>query len=205
MLAIALLVTWRSIPARAGEPATEPECSGPRKVYPRACGGTVLGRRRNKTLQGLSPRVRGNPRPRAPARRCGTVYPRACGGTGINRHRVPCVGGLSPRVRGNRDAHRLPVGEPGSIPARAGEPQGPVAAEPRVWVYPRACGGTSWAVGLKLLITGLSPRVRGNLLFDRAQSVGKRSIPARAREPARPAPQTAAAWVYPRACGGTFS
>ena len=101
VLAIALLVTWRSIPARAGEPATEPECSGPRKVYPRACGGTVLGRRRNKTLRGLSPRVRGNLRRRRvglgkrgsiparagePACCIGTlslekVYPRACGGT----------------------------------------------------------------------------------------------------------------------------
>ena len=53
----------RSIPARAGEPP-RPNASrwhGP--VYPRACGGTPAEGPDHRTVAGLSPRVRGNPRP----------------------------------------------------------------------------------------------------------------------------------------------
>ena len=71
---------------------------------------------------GLSPRVRGNPRPGAqvagiigsipacagepsdtlPVRRFQWVYPRVCGGTGTCRLAGVVVRGLSPRVRGNQ-------------------------------------------------------------------------------------------------------
>ena len=134
----------RSIPARAGEPARTARYAEWRRVYPRACGGTVSEALAVERRDGLSPRVRGNQRFVAVGRfavrsipaRAGEppeynpgdwqcrVYPRACGGTtnckaGIGE---PC--GLSPRVRGN------PVlCIPGwlcirSIPARAGEPPG---------------------------------------------------------------------------------
>ena len=109
------------------------------RVYPRACGGTRDDATFDKTLRGLSPRVRGNPAPgdlqlarmgSIPARAgepaqllvCvlrGRVYPRACGGTGWRI--LAELGGLSPRVRGN--------------PGMADQ------AEPAK-VYPRACGGT---------------------------------------------------------------
>ena len=68
----------------------------------------------------------------------------------------------------------------GSIPARAGEPSPKPTA-----VYPRACGGTGDELFEVDPDGGLSPRVRGNHVFNRAL------------QPTRP--------VYPRACGGTFS
>ena len=50
-----------SIPAYAGEPATacgRTRCAG---VYPRVCGGTLVGAARAIGDGGLSPRMRGNP------------------------------------------------------------------------------------------------------------------------------------------------
>ena len=131
-----------SIPARAGEPLRGRPWPSRREVYPRACGGTTAKTHLETAVMGLSPRVRGN--------RCGavhrdqccgsiparageppssisrlaspTVYPRACGGTS---HMIlgSCRSlGLSPRVRGNRLVVGQDHDDPGSIPARAGEP-----------------------------------------------------------------------------------
>ena len=52
-----------SIPACAGEPLSTTPSVAMTAVYPRVCGGTpVLGRRLD-AVDGLSPRVRGNPIP----------------------------------------------------------------------------------------------------------------------------------------------
>ena len=86
-------------------------------------------------------------------------------------------------VRGNRNAelrHALPRR---SIPARAGEPQARTHWHGNRGVYPRACGGTVASVVMTSTVTGLSPRVRGNLLHLASPLV---VLP-----------------VYPRACGGT--
>ena len=56
-----------SIPARAGEPGWRLYGMGPHRVYPRACGGTVMADFVSDPSGGLSPRVRGNPSRR---RRC---------------------------------------------------------------------------------------------------------------------------------------
>ena len=50
---------------------------------------------------------------------------------------------------------------------------------------------------------GLSPRVRGNLLFADVQAAEFRSIPACAGEPADRVPKGGPVPVYPRVCGGT--
>ena len=113
---------WGSIPACAGEPTTVELRRKTLMVYPRVCGGTadyppVLALR-----NGLSPRVRGNRRARAPLRdwlgsipACAgepvtapliavswPVYPRVCGGTRTSCAPIWQIQGLSPRVRGNR-------------------------------------------------------------------------------------------------------
>ena len=54
--------SMRSIPACAGEPPGGPSHYRNRRVYPRVCGGTVLGSALPSVLVGLSPRVRGNRR-----------------------------------------------------------------------------------------------------------------------------------------------
>ena len=49
-----------SIPACAGEPSSRRSRGGAGRVYPRVCGGTVVGTLFRGATQGLSPRVRGN-------------------------------------------------------------------------------------------------------------------------------------------------
>ena len=51
---------YRSIPARAGEPAWCPCAGNWPTVYPRACGGTARWASTPTRRRGLSPRVRGN-------------------------------------------------------------------------------------------------------------------------------------------------
>ena len=51
-----------SIPARAGEPGPSGVRNRATPVYPRACGGTESMPSCSRTHQGLSPRVRGNPK-----------------------------------------------------------------------------------------------------------------------------------------------
>ena len=90
-----------TIPAHAGEPHPDYKESGPKRDYPRACGGTNPVQPNNAGHEGLSPRMRGNPRVKHCSTKCaGTIpahagepgpsarssspsgdYPRACGGT----------------------------------------------------------------------------------------------------------------------------
>ena len=128
-------------------------------------------------LDGLSPRVRGNPyppghvarqkrsiparagelphRPNAP---CPKVYPRACGGTGHSTPRR--ARGLSPRVRGNRRTSPWTV-QREVYPRACG---GTVHMRNYPYdvdkVYPRACGGTT-SLGLAVAITRVYPRACG--------------------------------------------
>ena len=68
-----------SIPACAGEPWRR--CSGfrPCRVYPRVCGGTGFKSGVGGGVEGLSPRVRGNPIPPLPPLTAGRSIP-ACAG-----------------------------------------------------------------------------------------------------------------------------
>ncbi len=93
----------------------------------------------------------------------------------------------------------------GSIPARAGEPQAAASWVDDDGVYPRACGGTQRRAGGASHDVGLSPRVRGNLHAGRRADIRSRSIPARAGEPSLAFAASQSSWVYPRACGGTYS
>ena len=52
-------------------------------------------------------------------------------------------------------------------------------------------------------MAGLSPRMRGNPLSERTDSIWRRSIPAYAGEPARMVLSSPMVRVYPRVCGGT--
>ena len=110
-----------SIPACAGEPRRHQGGGGCGEVYPRVCGGTTPAPAEGRRVEGLSPRVRGNPavpvrqrsdRGSIPA--CAgeppdplvisawdEVYPRVCGGTSSGGRAGGRAQGLSPRVRGN--------------------------------------------------------------------------------------------------------
>ena len=70
-------------------------------------------------------------------------------------------------------------------------------------VYPRECGGTSRKASIWVKIKGLSPRVRGNRLFQVVTKATGRSIPASAGEPVQFLVVATTSTVYPRECGGT--
>ena len=111
----------RSIPACAGEPFHRLSSSEMLMVYPRVCGGTPPRTPCYRDLEGLSPRVRGNPpgngyrwapqrsipacagepHPRWTYYQRNLVYPRVCGGTTPTLTSSSAARGLSPRVRGN--------------------------------------------------------------------------------------------------------
>ena len=171
-----------SIPAYAGEPSRPVRVPSGGGVYPRVCGGTAVIGFFDGLIDGLSPRMRGNPR-YAPAaviprrsipayageppgcqlrpRRNG-VYPRVCGGTWYDLYLAPTLPGLSPRMRGNHVTCVHGITKGGSIPAYAGEPRIPVMPPHRLGVYPRVCGGTTLRRAREPQERGLSPRMRGN-------------------------------------------
>ena len=216
---------WRSIPACAGEPTLSLGSHTATTVYPRVCGGTSISRRYKSSPYGLSPRVRGNPsdfreskRQRGSIPACAgepdeeaqrgaglPVYPRVCGGTLDSSDEDAPAMGLSPRVRGNLPDLAPSVSYIGSIPACAGEPKEKRGQSAGVKVYPRVCGGTRRKLPTAWTNTGLSPRVRGNLLCGDVAGTPNRSIPACAGEPGRRVDRSRPLEVYPRVCGGTIS
>ena len=154
-----------SIPAYAGEPAAYRRLGWTMSVYPRVCGGTPRRRPAPSRLSGLSPRMRGNrnatgshpgrrrsipayagePSPASSSTPPRRVYPRVCGGTYTQAIEHRAVRGLSPRMRGNLVESGSDRPDAGSIPAYAGEPRMQSAPRRQHGVYPRVCGGTSFA------------------------------------------------------------
>ena len=186
-------------------------------------GGTGVLTLTAPSTEGLSPRVRGNPKandkieelirsipactgePDAVACCAGSrkVYPRVYGGTNGSTTASRKSKGLSPRVRGNRPADAARGRRKWSIPACTGEPI-------RVWssgawgrVYPRVYGGTHASHGHESWRTGLSPRVRGNQLRRTPHCAQGRSIPACTGEPTKWHASSRDHEVYPRVYGGT--
>ena len=91
------------------------------------------------------------------------VYPRLCGGNGKTGGGQNPDTGLSPLVRGKLSELLALIPGGGSIPACAGETQGPICLLLRRWVYPRLCGGNMTRVTSGGNPRGLSPLVRGKL------------------------------------------
>ncbi len=215
----------RSIPACTGEPRSGSAGSGPVEVYPRVYGGTPHARSVLTRLQGLSPRVRGNPYqfrigmeqsgsipactgepiPRLRRRGRTRVYPRVYGGTIFDVPGRSHIMGLSPRVRGNRFSATFFGPLQRSIPACTGEPVRRTSSISLARVYPRVYGGTpSWST-VTGPVPGLSPRVRGNPQGGNPHVSRIRSIPACTGEPRSSGSGTLSRRVYPRVYGGTGS
>ena len=211
-----------SIPACAGETTSAETLQQIKRVYPRVCGGNILGRVQCRIEKGLSPRVRGKHRrpwfraaflgsiPACAGETAasdavsifGLVYPRVCGGNRKALSNCLACLGLSPRVRGKREKPETSRATLRSIPACAGETQLFRRSTPRVSVYPRVCGGNYKTMGLAGRYIGLSPRVRGKHCQQSAGRHRTRSIPACAGETRSPGRRRRRARVYPRVCGG---
>ena len=131
------------------------------------------------------------------------VYPRAYGETFGDDLPDRGASGLSPRLRGNPSASPPPGSAWGSIPALTGKPSA-CSASASCWrVYPRAYGETLGDAALGNRDTGLSPRLRGNLLARRALQNSRRSIPALTGKPRQVRRRIGCDKVYPRAYGET--
>ena len=165
--------------------------------------GNQLRARRLPPSAGSIPACAGEPSACIFVKASSTVYPRVCGGTIIEERVITLCIGLSPRVRGNHYDRRCRGGRQGSIPACAGEPAMESGTVYSSSVYPRVCGGTTSSSAARWMTSGLSPRVRGNLMRSASVSCGCRSIPACAGEPQSPGRHVAYSRVYPRVCGGT--
>ena len=138
----ACAVTYRSIPACAGEPHHLNASRARARVYPRVCGGALGVGLQPCERKGLSPRVRGSrhdgggePGDQGSIPACAgepgvirvavcprKVYPRVCGGARTSTCRNNSGSGLSPRVRGSLCRRRGSCSGRRSIPACAGEP-----------------------------------------------------------------------------------
>ena len=127
------------------------------------------------------------------------------GGTGRRRRPGPVEDGLSPRVRGNHDFRLQRPHRFRSIPACTGEPRIDGDRKPNLEVYPRVYGGTPIVSSIDCNGTGLSPRVRGNLVDREIRCSNAGSIPACTGEPQPGSGCTRRCWVYPRVYGGTHS
>ena len=187
------------------------------------CGETAVHLHHLHQHRGLSPRVRGNRRPRR--RRCASdrsipacagkpaiistlnplrmVYPRVCGET-LHRYGHPGHRrGLSPRVRGNPSPPTKFTTCAWSIPACAGKPEKMRLLRSKRRVYPRVCGETQELAVFDHLYPGLSPRVRGNPRLAHQWQRRLWSIPACAGKPSQHRRHHKKNAVYPRVCGET--
>ena len=174
----------RSIPAWAGKPrwACSPRCRP--WVYPRVGGETRTTADRRRMVPGLSPRGRGNPRPRRRQR-------------DVVRSIPAWAGNLSRYPPGNRQG--------GSIPAWAGKPRSGRRRSRPGRVYPRVGGETVNASRCRRPGMGLSPRGRGNHIQQQNKSKPRRSIPAWAGKPWTSRSGCVSRRVYPRVGGETIS
>ena len=131
------------------------------------------------------------------------VHPRVCGGSRPQQPPPGDYSGTSPRVRGkprNRPPGRL---APGYIPACAGEAAQDHRRREANRVHPRVCGGSARFDPSRAPGLGTSPRVRGKLIRETEDSIGRRYIPACAGEAWRMTNDRRARRVHPRVCGGS--
>ena len=192
------------IPAWAGKPGAVHGPDGTFAAYPRVGGETIMRVPSKGPVQGLSPRGRGNrglPRRQGEARgpipawagkpypcrrwwRRPRAYPRVGGETHRHRSRVQRHDGLSPRGRGNREEVPPVPMRRGPIPAWAGKPRTPSSPGCGSGAYPRVGGETLGPIDAGVVVSGLSPRGRGNHLtvVGRCEETGP--IPAWAGKPA---------------------
>ena len=105
------------------------------------------------------------------------------GGTSIEGYYSAQYRGLSPRVRGNLNLLCVFGMDIGSIPACTGEPPAVRSTYTDLTVYPRVYGGTAFLVTMRDIYNGLSPRVRGNRVYQGLSLKCCRSIPACTGEP----------------------
>ena len=213
-----------SIPACTGKPPTGCCRSSTVTVYPRMYGETAVNLTGRDRWSGLSPHVRGNLFSKSGAAALAgsipactgkpplrtlhpagpQVYPRMYGETASTRRHDNGAVGLSPHVRGNPSPAIPSARAPGSIPACTGKPGARRRQALRHRVYPRMYGETPRFQSGEVMISGLSPHVRGNRVAVEIDRTGRRSIPACTGKPSAGHATPPYLQVYPRMYGETM-
>ncbi len=132
---------------------------------------------------------------------CCPVHPRACGERTPASAATAQSAGSSPRVRGTRERSSISPIQARFIPARAGNAATFCLRRSRSAVHPRACGERTITTSAISSAAGSSPRVRGTPRNRSPMEPGRRFIPARAGNAAKPMSPALRAPVHPRACG----
>ena len=221
----AAVVTYRIIPAHAGQ--TTPIVTAWYRTpdHPRACGANTSTRSAYSTLVGSSPRMRGKLgfgstrqcRPRIIPAHAGQTddavfsmlrhpdHPRACGANTPRTLEAGHTCGSSPRMRGKLQwkgesdpLHRI-------IPAHAGQTSGVRVDVSGTADHPRACGANRPDTPTGPPQAGSSPRMRGKRLPSVLPGLLGRIIPAHAGQTVLKAGGQSKGTDHPRACGANDS
>ena len=217
-------VSFRFIPAGAGnanQPAAWPRS---RPVHPRGCGEREAERHAQHYCDGSSPRVRGtltnallilfwgrfipagagNAIHRRAVPRPNSVHPRGCGERTSSAAYVRTCAGSSPRVRGTHNEYEGEEVWVRFIPAGAGNARSFQHNQAMIAVHPRGCGERHHAGAPPGQFHGSSPRVRGTHIHHWRQLCQRRFIPAGAGTAGLRAGRSWKQTVHPRGCGERY-
>ena len=217
----AAVVTYRIIPAHAGQ--TTPIVTAWYRTpdHPRACGANTSTRSAYSTLVGSSPRMRGKLgfgstrqcRPRIIPAHAGQTddavfsmlrhpdHPRACGANIVITTAEKEEYGSSPRMRGKPVCCVVDIAVVRIIPAHAGQTAAGGSATKSRTDHPRACGANVTARPMAPSRCGSSPRMRGKPQTLGIAWVCGRIIPAHAGQTPTDSQHDHHPADHPRACG----
>ena len=217
----AAVVTYRIIPAHAGQTKGATCYEMCKTDHPRACGANLADIDKAYDVNGSSPRMRGKQNNAyvtfsaqriIPAHagqtfgsqsRIGTMpdHPRACGANGIIHGRNHADAGSSPRMRGKPIRSGEFFYHSRIIPAHAGQTRSSHPIRQYRSDYPRACGANDSLYHRLDFAHGSSPRMRGKLHGPRDGGRRLRIIPAHAGQTTSASRHHRPITDHPRACG----
>ena len=154
-------LSWRFIPACAGNTAALRNGRGLHPVHPRVCGEHRISPSCPATSRGSSPRVRGTHGARMGPPPWRRFIPACAGNTPVWIPGPRRLCGSSPRVRGTLHLRGREVLRKRFIPACAGNTRAMIARGAAWTVHPRVCGEHVYPSAKLLSEYGSSPRVRG--------------------------------------------
>ncbi len=157
----------------------------------------------NALDSGTIPAWAGEPFLTRSSKKAGMDHPRVGGGTIRPLNSPRHFRGPSPRGRGNHVAVFAQGFLKGTIPAWAGEPSSCRRKSRTSWDHPRVGGGTGQGSRKINVISGPSPRGRGNRRLGSSFFLRQGTIPAWAGEPLLHRKLFSLAVDHPRVGGGT--
>ena len=195
--------------------------SASRRAHPRGCGADLQVRGTFSLPPGSSPRVRGRQMraeldkvasrlipagagQTSPEPSCVGVtraHPRGCGADLDEATPGPWEFGSSPRVRGRHPRASKRRGDPGLIPAGAGQTVRFEGGVRRLVAHPRGCGADCSLRGWRAPPCGSSPRVRGRQDENGDYFCAAGLIPAGAGQTSLQCCAWKPATAHPRGCG----